>query len=232
MPMRIMGYDYGTYRKQYADNAKNYNTPEGIEADEYLSKMKKTDKFIPVITIVVYYGEKPWDGATTLHEMLDISDEMKTYVNNYKMLLVEARKNNLKLHNINNMDFFKLLGIFLDRNIPKKEAKEKAIQYCEEHSTQKSVIMTVASAAKIKINYNRFEKGDGNMCTLFEEIAKENKEEGRAEGKTEGKAEGIIETGIECGLSETDILEKLQIKLNISLQNAQEYFKKFGKATL
>ncbi len=37
--------------------------------DEILSGIKKTDALIPVITVVVYYGEKPWDGATSLHGM-------------------------------------------------------------------------------------------------------------------------------------------------------------------
>ena len=60
MPMRIMGYDYGTYKKQYDSNAKKYQTAKGLEEDEYLSGMKKTDRFTPVITMVVYYGEKPW----------------------------------------------------------------------------------------------------------------------------------------------------------------------------
>ena len=44
-----------------------------------------------------------------------------------------------------------------------------------------------------------------------------------------GKAEGIIETGLDVGLSEQDILERLQKKLDISLQKAQEYFLRFGK---
>lgn len=48
-------------------------------------------------------------------------------------------------------------------------------------------------------------KEDFDMCTLFDEIAKEN------------KAEGIIETGFDCGLSENDILERLQKRLNISM---------------
>ena len=58
------------------------------------------------------------------------------------------------------------------------------------------------------------------MCTLFDEITKE------------GKAEGIIETGLDFGLSEYDILERLQKKLDISLQKAQEYFEMFGKQTV
>ena len=71
--------------------------------------MRRTDKFIPVITVVVYYGEKEWDGAKSLHEMLEIPEEIVPFVNDYRMLLVEARQNNLNLSNINNQDLFNLL---------------------------------------------------------------------------------------------------------------------------
>ena len=49
------------------------------------------------------------------------------------------------------------------------------------------------------------------MCTVFEET------------RTEGRAEEIIETGHEFGLSEEEILIRLQKKLDVSLQKAQEY---------
>ena len=58
MPMRIMGYDYGTYKKQYDDNSRKYKNAKGMSEDEYMSRMKKSDRFTPVITIVIYYGEK------------------------------------------------------------------------------------------------------------------------------------------------------------------------------
>ena len=44
----------------------------------------------------------------------------------YKMHLIEARKNNLKLHNINNIDLFNLLEILLNKDEKLKETKEKA----------------------------------------------------------------------------------------------------------
>ena len=53
--------------------------------------------------------------------------------------------------------------------------------------------------------------------------------EGIKEGIVEGKAAGIVETGVDVGLSDKEILDKLQIKLNISLQMAQEYFSRYGK---
>ena len=173
---------------------------------------------MPVITLVVYYGEKPWDGALSLHDMLHIPEEIKAFVNDYKMLLVEARKNNLTLHNINNVNFFNLLEILLDKSKPLQETKSKAIAYAREHEVDKHVIMTVAGATNCKIDYHTFDKkGDVDMCTVFEETT------------AEGEAKGIIETGFDFGLSEEDILERLQKKLNISLQAAQEYLKMFSK---
>lgn len=236
MPMRVMGYDYGTYKKQYDSNAKKYKTADDMEEDEFLSRMKKTDKLLSVITIVVYYGEKPWDGAKTLHEMLDIPEEMKPYVNDYKMLLVEARKNDLQLHNINNRDLFSLLQIILSNHISKNTAKEKVIEYSRQNKTDRSVVMAVAGATNTKLDYNALGKGDEAMCTLFEEIAKESRAEGEAKGeargKVEGEAKGIVEAGLDFGLSENDILIRLQRKLDISLQIAQEYFSRFGKQTV
>lgn len=224
MPMRVMGYDYGTYKKQYEDNAAKYKDARGISRDEYLSRMKKTDKFVPVITVVIYYGEKPWDGAFSLHGMLNIPQSMEPFVNDYKMHLVEARKNNLKLHNINNRDLFNLLQILLDKRSKVNETREKAINYAREHEVRKTVIMTVAGAANCKMDYDMIAgKGDADMCTVFEET--------RAEGIAEGRAEGIIETGYEFGLSDDDILARLQKKLNISPEKAQEYLSMFGKQT-
>ena len=78
------------------------------------------------------------------------------------------------------------------------------------------------------------------MCNLSQGIKEagiaegreEGREEGRVEGRSEGRAEEIIETGYEFGLSEQDILERLQKKLSISLQKAQEYLLMFGKQTV
>ena len=144
MPMRIMGYDYGSYKKQYDSNAKKYQSSEGLDEDEFL----------------------------------------------------------------------------LDRNRPMNGTKDMAIDYAREHDVNKSVVMTVAGAANCKLDYNAFEKGDGGMCTLFEKIAKEN------------EAKGIVETGYEFGASEADILKRLQQKLEISLQMAQEFLNMFGKQTV
>ena len=78
------------------------------------------------------------------------------------------------------------------------------------------------------------------MWSVFDDIAKESEEKGRREGEAKGRKEGeakgraigIIETGFEFGLSESDILSRLQKKLDVSLQMAQEYLRMFEKQTI
>lgn len=222
MPMRIMGYDYGVYKKQYDDNSSKYKTAEGMEADEYLSHMKKTDKFAPLITVVVYYGEKKWDGAVSLHGMLDIPEEMKGYVNDYKMLLIEAAKSDLSLINADNVDLFNLLQIILDREITRDEAREKAIQYSEERKTDREVVMTVAGATNSKIDYDAFGKGDGSMCTLFEEIAKENEIKGIEKGIEKG-IKGMVSALKELNIPDATIMQKIREKFELSWEEAERY---------
>lgn len=96
--------------------------------------------------------------------------------------------------------------------------------------------------ASVSANYELYEKirRKIGMCEALRELMKDEiekdvargKAEGKAEGKTEGKAEEIVEMGYEFGLSESDVLERLQKKLNIPLQTAQKYLKTFGKQAI
>lgn len=154
---------------------------------------------------------------------------MAPYVNDYCMLLVEARQNNLYFHNGNNRDLFNLFKILLDQNNSIRDKKEKAIEYTKEHEVSDTILKTVAGAASCKIDFDALKQEGGNsMWSVFEETAKE----GEARGEVRGKAEGIIDTCSDLGLPDEDILKRLQVKLNISLQAAQEYLRMFGKKTV
>lgn len=84
----------------------------------------------------------------------------------------------------------------------------------------------------VEANQKVFSKEDEKMCEALRKIMSDELEERENIGRTEGRIEGIIETGIEIGLSEEDILGKLQKKLDVSLQKAQEYLHMFGKQTV
>lgn len=177
MPIRVMGYDYSEYKKQYRKNARKYKeNPKGLTPDEFLSKMKRSDKFYPVITIVLYYGEKVWDGAKTLHEVLNISERIKPFVNDYGIHLVEVRENDLPLQNENNQDLFKLCSIVLDTKKPDEQKKKEAIQYEREHRINEEVLYALADIT----NYDLCEEKRGamNMCTFFDHLVEQGIEQG------------------------------------------------------
>lgn len=70
------------------------------------------------------------------------------------------------------------------------------------------------------------------MCEALRELMKDEIEQEIARGQAQGEARGIIDTCCDLGLPNDAILERLQKKLNISLQTAQEYLQTFGKQTI
>lgn len=60
-----------------------------------------------------------------------------------------------------------------------------------------------------------------DMCKALEDL--------REEGRLEGKAIGFIECCRDFGLAEKDIFARLQQKLNMTAQKAQEYLSMYEK---
>ena len=97
MESEVMGYD----KQRKEANRKNLEAGIKFVGDEYLSEMKKDQKFIPIITLVLYLGkDKIWDGARSLYEMLDLEDELKPFVNDFKLNLFDY-------HEYKNFEMFK-----------------------------------------------------------------------------------------------------------------------------
>lgn len=70
MPLRVVAYDGAAYREQ-------------------LLKNNKAKRRYPVITLVLYFGTKPWKGPKTLFERIDVPEELKGMVNDHKINLFE-----------------------------------------------------------------------------------------------------------------------------------------------
>lgn len=80
MVLRNMLSESLGYHKQWKQKKNAHDRRKDLLAgtDEFLSGLSKGEKFIPVITLVVYCGtEHPWDGARCLHDLLEIDEEDK-----------------------------------------------------------------------------------------------------------------------------------------------------------
>ena len=226
MPVRIMGYDYSAYKKQ-CDAIAAKNKKQGVKiSGEYLSGIKKTDRIYPVITVVVYYGQEPWDGPVSLYGMFGMPEELKSFINDYKITLVEARNGNMKFHSKDNKDFFNIMGKILNCKRVTKSVKNEIIKYCNDNSVEVPVIKAVARAAKANIDYSVLETGDDVMCVLFDEIEKKGIKEGIKEGRKEAIM-AIIKMCYEFGIPEELIPGKICSNMDISLEEASSYIKEY-----
>ena len=86
MPVRNMLYDAIQYANQVEELAKQ-NKHKG-EVD-FLSGLEYENKLMPVVTLTVYFGAKPWSGPKSLKEMLNIPDKsLAKFIQDYKIYLV------------------------------------------------------------------------------------------------------------------------------------------------
>lgn len=80
MAVKNMLYDALQYAKQVEEAKRSYRdkTKEKtvkLNSEEFLSGFKKEDKLMPVITLVIYFGDKDWDGAKSIHDMLSVDNQ-------------------------------------------------------------------------------------------------------------------------------------------------------------
>lgn len=188
---------------------------KGMTEDEYLSHMRKEDKFLSVVTVVIYYGEKAWDGAKDLHGVLNIPDEIKPFVGNYPMHLVEVVNNTLQFKNADNRDLFQLLNLVYNASLDKKQRLEKTQEYEDSHTVDEDVVRALAATNHIKIEKTS-RKERLKVCTLFEEIARDSRVEANV-----ASAKRMLSGG---KLSVEEIAEytNLSVEIVLELQNQEE----------
>ena len=76
IPLRVISYDGAAYRAQLLD-------------DKDKNKDNAKQKRYPVVTLVLYFGEKRWNRPHSLKECLDIPKELEPYVSDYKVNVFE-----------------------------------------------------------------------------------------------------------------------------------------------
>ena len=177
MPIRVMGYDQYSYNKQYQERKRYYkNNNIALKGDEFISGIRKTDRFLPVITLVLYYGEEEWGSPRCLHDILDIPPEIKNLVSNYDIKIIDMKKNNLNLNNQNNKDLFKVLSIVYDNEKDRKERGQELAEYENIRRIDDKVIDVIAATTGVKIDYDK--EGERKVCRLWEELREDGRDEG------------------------------------------------------
>ena len=207
MPLRVLGYDGAEYVKQ--------SRKENIDKAKY-----------PVITLVLYLGyEKEWNYPKTLFEVLDIDEDIKPYVNDFKINLFEIAYLDKEKINLFKSDF-RILADYLYQMRVNRDyiADETTIEHVEE-------LLTLMSAMT---GDNRFEetindlkgKEKINMCEVLDRVEARGIEKGIEQGIEQGVKRGTINTLI--SLVNDGILSSYEASLraNMSVEDFEKYLKK------
>ena len=199
MPVRGMLYDALSYTDQMRMVWEQLSEEErkSVDENEFFSRFRKQDGLCPVITIVFYYGEEKWDGATELYELFGVKDRelihiLQKYVSNYRMNLIEVNGDE------DVIKFKSDLQIMFSMLKYRKD-KRRLLEYTKEHkdgldkldyeSLQALAVLLKTPQLLAKVSE---EKGaDGNMCQALEEYYQDGVQEGIEKGILQGIEKGI-----------------------------------------
>ena len=168
MPMRIIGYDGAAYRGQ-------------------LTKRERDRPNFPVITIVLYFGTKHWDQPRTLYECMNIQENLKPFVSDYKINVVEVAFLDDKLDNFHS-DFRIIAEYFVNkrRNIEYTPSAQE-IQHVDEFLKLLQALTGDDRYFDVLNLLQKEAKKEGvNMCEILDKV--ENR--GIAIGEIRGEIRG------------------------------------------
>ena len=176
MVFRVISYDGASYRTQLVEKERRKRKKETENING------KVDIF-PVITFVIYYGEEEWKHETTLYKRLNLDSELKHYVSDYSINLIDLKK--LGEDDINKFKKdFKLIADYMV-----KGSKHKADRIDLNHPEEVSELILRLTGEELPFEVE-CEEGGKNMEKFFEPMFERAEARGEARGRAEGRAEG------------------------------------------
>lgn len=209
MPLRTMTYDTLGYIKEYNDirNRHKQNNDLCHTSESFLSGINKTDRFHPIITVVLYYGESYWDGPTCLSDMMtSVPDNIKPFFSDYKLNLIQILDSDkYTFYNEDVRDVFNII-----RNIYNDDFDSIYREY-ESRNVDIDVmelICNITSVPKLMDLCTDTEQGGTvNMCEAMKRFQAECESKGMKEGIDSEKVNSIISM-LEFGITKEQILTR------------------------
>ena len=178
-------------------------TYEYVAYDRMLKKLKKnkTKEKLPMVHILVLYtGEKPWNAANKLSQLVDVDERFESYFHDYQMNLIEITGNTS--YNFNEEGVYNLF--YICRSIYDQSIyEEKSNSFGLVKSSVLKVVKTLTDVEWLDLKELE-EKEEIEMCEAEKRWLEVKSKEWEAEGIKKG-----IEQGLEQG-SEKKELEMYQ----------------------
>ena len=195
-PVRIMQFDGADYQNQVRrteeENRKRLGLKTGLPA------FFREDRIVPVITLILYFGEEEWDRPVRLHDMLAFpkgDTRIKMLVPDYPIHVISVRRNGSAGMDISllHTELRQVFG-FLQH----QEDKEGLKRYVEENRpvfsrlSSNAALFLAASAHETRLlkGLNRKEE-HYDMCRALDEWYADGVSEGEKIGERNGICKGV-----------------------------------------
>ncbi len=249
MPVRVLEYEAGRYMEQIRRIAASHKKEDYRDWNELSSGFTREDRLHPVITLVLYWRREPWDGARSIQEMLDITeqgkDSLSAFLQNYRLNLV----NMYELQELESCDgqlkhVLKLLQLDQDKKAIYTEISENPEYKSLKPETGKVIAALLGNErVSFSIEEQLKKKGDTvNMCKALDDLCVDMESRGLEKGIEKGIEQGIekgLEQGIKQGIRifildnleenvpKERIILKLQRRFDMDEKTADEYYRMY-----
>ena len=178
MVVRAAAYEYVAYERMLKKSKKN----------------KSKEKLTMVHILVFYTGERPWNAARQLSELVEVDERFESYFHDYKMNLIEITGNTS--YNFNEEDVYNLF--YICRSIYDQSIYEGTSNHFG--LVKSSVLKVVKTLTDVEwLDLEELEeKEEIEMCEAEKRWLEVKSKEWKAEGIKKGIKQGI-EQGIEQG---------------------------------
>lgn len=218
MPVRNLLYDALNYGQQVKRVTVEHRKTKDLNDAEFLSGFSKTDKIIPVISLVVYFGSDKWDGPRSLKEMFseDIVPEILDEVEDYRLHLIIPSE--IEDFSKFKTDFGKVM-----KYIAVSESRSEMSKLCEDEMFRTVGVDTVrlineCTGSNIEVEE---EEEVVDMCNGLRELLEEERKKGRDE-VCNGLKE-LLEEERQIGKDELlNSLVNKKLRKNLSLEKIAE----------
>ena len=179
------------------------------EMMEYLKQIKKGEKVIPQVMIVFYTGDRKWNALLRLSDYFEIPEELKEYVNDWKIKVVDVKEiDTSKIKDEQTRYFIEAIQAMYKGNFEGLHRKIKM--------NRDNLIYAAIITRSLDLIKDLPEGDEIDMCEGMERMAEGFRSEGRKQGILVGRKEG------ENREKKTTLLSQLKVKLgNVSNQLEQ-----------
>ncbi len=188
-------------RKSSPGNASSSGEPQEetvLTNGEFLSGFHKTDRLTPVYTTAIYWGDKEWDAATSLRELVDfpevdeeLKEELLKKIPDYKIDVYDLNKEKDFTAFQTNL---KTVFEFCSHKNEKKELrdymdthKEEVEKLDDESKFFLSMMLGQKKLGNELLKQNTENREERSMCKAIDDMIEDGREEGRAEARAEAE---------------------------------------------